>query len=179
LLFTHRGVSGPCALGVSREAAEGIESGPVELEVDLIPGTNEETLTNELLAFAQANPRKLTPALLPETIPDRLRLAVLGAATVDPAIILSRLDRKGRNRLAGTLKRWRLGTVTRVPLEKGEVTAGGIDLDQVDPQTMASRVVRNLYLCGEVLDFAGPVGGYNLQAAFATGFVAGESAARM
>jgi hypothetical protein len=164
---------------VSREAAEGIESGPVELEVDLIPGTKEEALAEELLGFAQANPRKLTPALLPETIPDRLRLAVLGAATVDPAIILSRLDRKGRNRLAGTLKRWRLGTVTRVPLEKGEVTAGGIDLDQVDPQTMASRVVRNLYLCGEVLDFAGPVGGYNLQAAFATGFVAGESAARM
>jgi predicted flavoprotein YhiN len=136
-------------------------------------------LAEELLTFAQANPRKLIPALLPETIPDRLRLAVLGAATVDPVIILSRLDRKGRNRLAGTLKRWRLGTVTRVPLEKGEVTAGGIDLDQVDPQTMASRVVRNLYLCGEVLDFAGPVGGYNLQAAFATGFVAGESAARM
>ena len=65
-----------------------------------------------------------------------------------------------------------------VPLEKGEVVAGGVSLDEVDPQTMRSRLVEGLYLCGEVLDVAGPVGGYNLQAAFATGFVAGETAAR-
>jgi predicted flavoprotein YhiN len=58
------------------------------------------------------------------------------------------------------------------------VTAGGVALDEVDPQSMASRRVQGLYLCGEVLDIAGPVGGYNLQAAFATGFVAGESAAK-
>jgi predicted flavoprotein YhiN len=63
-------------------------------------------------------------------------------------------------------------------LEKGEVVAGGVSLDEVDPHSMRSRVCRGLYLCGEVLDVAGPVGGYNLQAAFATGFVAGESAAR-
>jgi predicted flavoprotein YhiN len=106
-------------------------------------------------------------------------LPILATAGIDPTVMLTRLDRKGRNRLAGVLKRWPLGTVSHVPLEKGEVTAGGIDLEEVDPQTMASRVVPGLYLCGEVLDVAGPVGGYNLQAAFATGFVAGESAARM
>jgi predicted flavoprotein YhiN len=64
-----------------------------------------------------------------------------------------------------------------VPLEKGEVVAGGVSLSEVDPQTMASKLIQGLYLCGEVLDVAGPVGGYNLQAAFATGYVAGESAA--
>jgi len=58
------------------------------------------------------------------------------------------------------------------------VVAGGIALDEVDPQTMRSRLVDGLFLCGEVLDIAGPVGGYNLQAAWSTGFVAGESAAR-
>jgi predicted flavoprotein YhiN len=76
------------------------------------------------------------------------------------------------------LKRWDLGTVGSVPLERGEVTAGGVSLDEVDPAAMASRRVRDLYLCGEILDIAGPVGGYNLQAAFSTGFVAGDSAAR-
>jgi len=70
-----------------------------------------------------------------------------------------------------------LGSVEGVWLDKGEVVAGGVCLDEVDPQTMRSRLCRGLYLCGEVLDLAGPVGGYNLQAAFATGFVAGETAA--
>jgi predicted flavoprotein YhiN len=65
-----------------------------------------------------------------------------------------------------------------VPLEKGECVAGGIALDEVDPQTLESRKVGGLFICGEVLDIAGPVGGYNLQAAFATGYVAGESATR-
>ena len=64
-----------------------------------------------------------------------------------------------------------------VPLERGEVVAGGESLDEVDPQTMRSKRVRGLYLCGEVLDIAGPVGGYNLQAAWSTGFVAGDTAA--
>jgi len=76
------------------------------------------------------------------------------------------------------LKGWSLGPVRTVPLEKGEVVAGGISLDEVDPQSLRSRLIPNLFFCGEVLDIAGAVGGYNLQAAFATGFVAGESAAK-
>ena len=71
-----------------------------------------------------------------------------------------------------------MGRVKEIPLEAGEVTAGGVDLREVDPRTMKSRIVEGLYLCGEVLDIAGPIGGYNLQAAFSTGFVAGESAAQ-
>jgi predicted flavoprotein YhiN len=67
--------------------------------------------------------------------------------------------------------------VRHVPLERGEVTAGGVALTEVDPTTMASRKVAGLYLCGEVLDIDGPIGGYNLQAAFSTGYVAGEAAA--
>jgi predicted flavoprotein YhiN len=72
---------------------------------------------------------------------------------------------------------WTIGTIARVPLERGEVTAGGVSLDEVEPRAMRSRIIKGLYLCGEVLDIAGPVGGYNLQAAFSTGFVAGECAA--
>lgn len=71
-----------------------------------------------------------------------------------------------------------MGPVGVIVMERGEVSAGGVALDEVDPQTMRSRRVRGLYLCGEVLDIAGPVGGFNLQAAFSTGYVAGETAAR-
>jgi predicted flavoprotein YhiN len=111
-------------------------------------------------------------------IPDRLGDELLERAGIPAGTLLHQLPRKNRNRLADTLKRWELGAVKSVPLERGEVTAGGVALDEVDPQTMASRKIRGLYLAGEILDIAGPVGGYNLQAAFSTGFVAGEASAR-
>src|SRR5205807_3328090 len=94
-----------------------------------------------------------------------------------PSMRLNQLPRKSRNLLVEALKRWQIGEARTVPLERGEVTAGGVSLDEVDPATMASRRVECLYLCGEILDIAGPVGGYNLQAAFSTGYVSGEAAA--
>ena len=87
------------------------------------------------------------------------------------------LERKARNRLIENIKGLPLGRVRAVPLEKGEVVAGGVSLAEVDAKTMRSRIVPNLILCGEVLDIAGPVGGYNLQAAWSTGYVAGNTAA--
>ncbi len=79
--------------------------------------------------------------------------------------------------MAGLLKGWRIGEVGIINIDRGEVTAGGVNLDEVDPKTMRSRLVNGLYLCGEILDIAGPVGGYNLQAAFSTGYIAGETSA--
>jgi predicted flavoprotein YhiN len=113
-----------------------------------------------------------------EWLPDRLVPEALERAGLDPATPLHQLPRKGRNRLVELLKRWDLGKVRAIPLERGEVTAGGVALDEVEPATMASRKVAGLYLAGEILDIAGPVGGYNLQAAFSTGYLAGEYAAR-
>jgi hypothetical protein len=91
---------------------------------------------------------------------------------------MSQLQKWQRNKLIENLKAFQIGQVRDVVLPKGEVVAGGVSLDEVDPHTMRSLKINGLYLAGEVLDIAGPVGGYNLQAAFATGFVAGESAAR-
>ena len=110
-------------------------------------------------------------------VPARLVDLVLAAAGVDGATRGAHLPAKSLNKLVVTLKGWPLGEVRHIPLERGEVVAGGISLDEVDPQTMQSRLVRGLSLCGEVLDIAGPVGGYNLQAAWSTGFVAGDSVA--
>jgi len=87
------------------------------------------------------------------------------------------LPREQRKLVVRLLKDWEMGSVEEVLLDRGEVTAGGIALGDIDPRTMESRRVKGLYLCGEILDVAGPVGGYNLQAAFSTGFVAGDTAA--
>ena len=82
-----------------------------------------------------------------------------------------------RERLSGLLKYLRFNIKSPLPLSSAMVTAGGVSLKEIDPRTMASRLVKGLYFCGEVIDIDADTGGYNLQAAFSTGFVAGESAA--
>lgn len=175
LLFTHRGVSGPATLGISREVAEMMESGPVLLEVDLYPDETFESMQQMFRGFATQHPRRRVCALLEERVPEAVTKVLREAMGEDP--MGAAFSAKQRNRLVERVKGWPLGDVAVVDLEKGEVAAGGVALDEVDPQTMESRLVPGLFLCGEVLDIAGPVGGYNLQAAFATGFVAGECAA--
>ncbi len=177
LLLTHHGISGPNALGVSREVAEKLEIGEVTLDVDLLPDRSFEELVQELLAYGASHPRRQIGSWLEPFVPNSLVAELLGSAGIEESGVFARFEKKQRNRLIETLKAWQLGLVRTVPLEKGEVVAGGVALDEVDPQTLASRRVRGLYLAGEVLDVAGPVGGYNLQAAFAMGYAAGESAA--
>jgi predicted flavoprotein YhiN len=116
--------------------------------------------------------------LMEAWLPNRLVPSLLQSVAIDPELRSHSLPRESRRSLIHLLKSWQLGKVVNVPLERGEVTAGGVALNEVDPHTMQSRKVPGLFLCGEVLDIAGPVGGYNLQAAFSTGFVAGEESAR-
>lgn len=178
LLFTHDGVSGPCALGISRVVAEQADLSAVNLEIDLLPSILFEDLQAEWVQLGTKQPHRLVFGTIPTELPERLIKVLFDIAGVSLEITFAKLDRKSRNRLLNALKSFPLGAVKAVPLEKGEVVAGGISLDEVDPHTMKSLRMPGLYLCGEILDVAGPVGGYNLQAAFATGYVAGESAAR-
>ena len=175
LLFTHKGVSGPTALGVSREVAE--RNHFASLEADLAPDVTFEDLRVRLQREARDNPRRTLASLAGPFVPSRLLEPLLQAAGIAPDARSASLSAKALNRLTATIKGWPLGSVRHVPMERGEVVAGGVSLGEVDPQTMQSKVISGLFLCGEVLDVAGPVGGYNLQAAWSTGWVAGESAA--
>lgn len=180
LLFTHKGVSGPAALGISREVAERLADAPTTppiVEVDLAPDVSFDELRDAFRQDLRNNPRKTVASLVAPTLPSRLLDPFLAQAEIDGTLRGAHLPAKALNKLVTHLKGWPLGAVRAVPLERGEVVAGGVSLDEVDTQTMESRIVRGLYLCGEVLDIAGPVGGYNLQAAWSTGYVAGESAA--
>lgn len=179
MLFTHAGVSGPTILGISRQVAEAAGNGEVTLELDLAPGQTQEQVAADLRDWAERNPARRWSAFVEDyDVPARLIPRILAAAGITNDHHTSNLPKKERNRLVETLKGWTIGTVRHAVLELGEVVAGGVKLDEVDPKTMRSNLVEGLYLCGEILDVAGPVGGYNLQAAFATGFVAGESAAK-
>ncbi len=179
LLFTHKGLSGPCALGVSREIGERMAAGVAgggAVEVDLAPDVPFETLASEIRAELRDSPRRTISGVVDARVPARLAAPFLAAHGLDGQTRGAHLSAAALNRLTQGLKGWSFGGVRSVPVERGEVVAGGVSLDEVDPQTMQSRLVSGLYLCGEILDIAGPVGGYNLQAAWSSGYVAGDSA---
>jgi predicted Rossmann fold flavoprotein len=177
LLFTHRGVSGPTVLAISRDIAERRDRGPIALTADLVPDQTYEQLNEGILKVTRVHPRRSIAVFLDSVLPNRLVGPLLDAAHVERDTIGAQLTLKARNRLVEAMKAWNFGDVHHVPLEKGEVVAGGVSLGEVDPHTMRSQCAAGLYLCGEILDVAGAVGGYNLQAAFSTGYVAGETAA--
>lgn len=178
ILFTHEGISGPAALGLSRSAAVALEKGDVALHLDFFPAAEFTELDGELRRLILAGRGKQIGSIVCGMLPDRIVPFLLGIIRVPPSTRGYVLTRDARRRIVGLLKSWEIGKIAGIDMDRGEVTAGGISLDEIVPQTMESRNLRGLYVAGEVLDIAGPIGGYNLQAAFSTGFVAGMSAAR-
>ena len=127
-----------------------------------------------LLLDGGANPHRLAASWLKRVLPERLVEALLQEAGLGPDLRLKDLPKAGRRAMVALVTELDLGEPQAVPLARGEVAAGGVELGAVDPRTMALRGWENLRVCGELLDIDGPVGGYNLQAAFSTGFTAGS-----
>lgn len=180
LLLTHRGVSGPVVLEVSRAAARlGEICKRVELVVDIVPDMSIEELRELWEKRAASSGKSETQTFLEGFVPRSLVPYLLDHARTPVGTKLAAATREQRTAILGALKGWRIGEVGEVPLDRGEVSAGGIALSEVSPTTMESKQIRGLYFAGEVLDISGCVGGYNLQAAFSTGFVAGKKAGEM
>ena len=177
LLFAHFGLTGPSILDVSRAVARHLSEGPLDLTLDLIPDRKAETLDHELQELCRAG-RRLVSSLLPQEIPRRLAEEVVKTAEIPSDRIGPDLSREERKRLVATCKRLRLPVSGTLGFAKAEVTSGGVVLDEVDPKTLESRKQPGLHVAGEVLDLDGLIGGYNFQAAWSTGWLAGETAAR-
>jgi predicted Rossmann fold flavoprotein len=173
-LFTHGGYSGPAVLDVSHVAvrSRGTTS-PARIVVHW-------TLLGEAAwesALRQGGTRTVQ-TVLSERLPDRLARALPAIAGIEPGRALSHLRRQDRRRLIDTLVRGQLPWTGDEGYKKAEVTGGGVSLAEIDPATMESRRHRGLFLCGEMLDAFGPIGGYNFYWAWATGRAAGLGAAR-
>ena len=173
-LFTHRGYSGPSVLDVShvvvRSRLEGNSSATISVRWTAL-GEDEWTT-----ALRPQGVRTVTGALRLH-LPERLVAVLLAKAGVDAARSLADLRREERQRLVATLTRGELPWSGDEGYKKAEVTGGGVALGEVDPRTMESRRQRGLFICGEVLDAFGPIGGYNFLWAWATGRAAGIGAA--
>ena len=172
VVFTKTGISGPAALELSQAVERARRDRAAWLVYASIRDT-PETVEASLLAEVRANPRLLAATWLQRHLPQRLVDPLLEEAGIDRSLMLKDLSKVARKVLVALVTALPLGEPQPVPLARGEVAAGGVDLAAVDPHTMALKGWENLRICGELLDIDGPVGGYNLQAAFSTGYAAG------
>jgi hypothetical protein len=178
MVFTGFGVSGPIILTLSREIVDAVRAGGrVMLSIDLKPALDHPTLDARILRDIDASPKRHVRNMLKELLPSSLVPVCLDLTGIPAHKPAHRVTAEERKRLRVWLKDFRLDVLGHRPLKEAIVTAGGIDTAEVDPHTMASRVIDGLYFAGEVLDLDAETGGYNLQAAFSTGWVAGRSAA--
>ncbi len=173
LVFTKVGISGPAALELS-QAAEAARLAGVAHLVYAHDTRSFEAVEAEALATARAQPHLSISRWIQRWIPERCAETLVREAGLDDGQRLKDLPKDARRALVTAIVASDLGAPGAVPLTKGEVAAGGLRLEAVDPHTMAVSGFDNLRVCGELLDVDGPVGGYNLQAAFSTGFVAGD-----
>ena len=172
VLCTHVGLSGPAILDLSRHLLTARASDPATaLVVNWLPGTSPESLDDDLRTLGAGSPLRR----LQEQVPERLARALCVAAGVDPTTPGHRLTREARRALAGMATGMRAPVVGDTGFDFAEVTAGGVPLREVDLATMESRACPGLYLCGEICDVDGRIGGYNFQWAWASGFVAGTA----
>ncbi len=176
VLFAHFGLTGPAILDVSRSVARSDVPERLTLRLDLLPDVSREELDRAIQSTSRQGRRSLT-SLLPEAVPRRLAECLVLAAGIPRDRMGPDLSRDERHRLVAALKELSLPIRGTLGFEKAEVTSGGICLEQVAPRTLESRIVPGLHLAGEVLDFDGLIGGYNFQAAWSTGWLAGETAA--
>ena len=178
LLFTHFGVSGPIVLNLSGEIVDALlNMNKVELSLNLRPGFGpqefDKKLQKEFIAFGSRTVSQYFKSVLPASLSSVFEKIFSAAANKKCSMV----GREERKLIAERFTDLRIPIIGSRPIEEAMITRGGVALKELDPRTMESRKVRGLYFCGEVLDLAGMTGGYNLQEAFSTGYLAGESAA--
>jgi predicted Rossmann fold flavoprotein len=177
MLFTHFGVSGPLILSLSGRAVDALRAGrSVGLAIDLKPALDEQTLDARLLRELDGHGKQQVQTMLKTLLPHKLIPVCIDLTDIDAHKPCHQVTAEERRRLLRLLKDLRLDVTGHLPIEAAIVTAGGVSLREVEPRTMESKLVGGLYFAGEVLDLDADTGGYNLQAAFSTGWLAGRSA---
>ncbi len=178
MLFTHFGVSGPIILTMSKVAVDALRADQsVSLSIHLKPALSRDELDARLLRDLDQGGKKQYQTLLKELLPAKLIPICIEQTDIPAERVGHQITAAERKRLLVWLGDFRLKITGHRSFDEAIITAGGVDVREIDPRTMASRRVAGLYLAGEVIDIDADTGGYNLQAAFSTGWVAGRAAA--
>jgi predicted Rossmann fold flavoprotein len=180
MLFTHDGIGGPAVLQLSRFVTDFLPSEkiPLEVLVDLVSDIAEAELEKMILKQVSDHPKKALVSILAEFVPRRVAQVLCEQFNLAGGLYANQLGADLRRRLLHLLKAVPFSIVRTRPIAEAMVTRGGVDVAQVDPKTMESKICPGLFFAGEILDADGPCGGYNLQMCWSTGVLAGSSAAQ-
>ncbi|NLC38407.1 MAG: NAD(P)/FAD-dependent oxidoreductase [Clostridia bacterium] len=179
MLFTDFGISGPIVLTLSREISRALEQDAVKLKLNLKPALDQHTLDQRLLRDFQKYSNKYLKNALKDLLPQALILPVIHFSNLRPDRPVHQITKKERRQLVSILQGLPMTVVKTRPIEEAIITSGGICIKEVNPKTMGSKIMENLFFAGEILDVDGYTGGFNLQAAFSTGYLAGKTAAEL
>ncbi len=177
MLFTHFGLGGPIILLMSLAIVEALDNGPVSILIDLKPALTKEQLRKRLQLDLNKSGKKKIASIMKDYLPAKMIEPFVTLTGIDMEKPAHQIIAPEREKIIELLKALRFNIKSPLPLEKAIVTAGGVSLNEIDPRTMTSKKFPGLYFCGEIMDIDADTGGYNLQAAFSTGYLAGQSAA--
>ncbi|MEC4684322.1 MAG: NAD(P)/FAD-dependent oxidoreductase [Nitrospirota bacterium] len=177
-LFTGSGLSGPIILDMSKSTGKILVNGKADLFIDFKPALDFKVLDKRILHDLEKYGNRSIKNILPELLPKKLIPVILELAGIEPEKKGHSITREERKKLRLLLKEFPLTIEGLSGFSKAIITAGGVSLKEIDPKTMRSRIIKNLYFAGEILNLDGPTGGYNLQVCWSTGYLAGESAAK-
>ncbi len=174
MLFTHYGISGPIVLSASAHMKEP-EKKNYTVKLDLKPALDEQTLDKRLQRDFALNNNKNFINSLSKLLPNKLIPVIVRLSKIEPSLKCNQITREQRLSLVKLLKGITLYVTGFRPLEEAIVTSGGVDVKEINPKTMGSKIIPNLYFAGEVIDVDAYTGGFNLQIAFSTGYLCGEN----
>lgn len=180
MIFTHFGISGPAALRCSQFVVKALKQSSgqnILMTIDLFPSKDVGQIIKETYELAEQEPKRAVKNVLKGYIPERMIPILLQKAGIPEDTTFAHIPKAPWEKMAHLLKKFPLQVNGTLPIEEAFVTGGGVNLKEIDPKTMGSKLMGGLYFCGEILDIHGYTGGYNITAAFATGYTAGKSAA--
>ncbi len=179
LVFADFGITGPVTLQLSGMAVDAlINEDRVGVSIDLKPALDENKLDARLLRDFAKRAREPISSILRGLLPPQMVPVCLETTDISPEKTGATISAPERRRLKNWMKNFQLDITGHRPFSEAIITAGGINTREIDPRSMASRQIKGLFLAGEILDIQAHTGGYNLQAAFSTGWLAGEAAGR-
>ncbi|MBS4173874.1 NAD(P)/FAD-dependent oxidoreductase [Bacillus sp. FJAT-49736] len=180
MIFTHFGISGPAVLRCSQfvvKAKRKWDLHEVQMSIDAMPDENEEQLFQHIVKILKEEPKKAVKNCLKGLLPERYLLFLLQRCEIDENMQASAIPADKLRAFSQACKHFTFQVNGTLPLEKAFVTGGGVSVKEIEPKTMASKLMPGLYFCGEVLDIYGYTGGYNITSALVTGRLAGMNAA--
>ncbi len=180
LMFTHYGLSGPIILTLSRNIVEKIDEGlKVEIGIDLKPALDEKKLDARLLRDLNTHGKKQINNIFKHWLPSKLIPVFLELLQIDGHKLCNQISAQERKKILSLMKDFRFEVIGHPGFEEAIITAGGVKTTEINSKTMESKLVKNLYFAGEVIDLDGNTGGFNLQIAFSTGWLTGQECLKM